>query len=253
MAGPGALVPRRVGRQDQGRDLPRRRARGGDRRGTVGRDRLRIGRGLDPARERLGRGLDVGGQRRVVAPVIGRMVADDVDHRRRRLVGVVDVGEPVGHAGAEMQQGRRRVVGHPVIAVGRAGDHPLEEAEHAAHAVDPVERRDKMHLRGAGIGKAHIDAAADQGAHQAFRAIHDFLRSPYYRAACPPPDGAARREAAALLVPRPDCLQQQKICALFHLQQVANQTAPAKSAVELLPIRRACFRIAHAVGRVNRA
>ena len=111
-------------------------------------------------------------KRRVVAPVIGRMVADDVDHRRRGLVGVVDVGEPVGHARARDAARSPPVVGHPGIAVGGPGDHPLEEAEHAAHAVDPVERGDKMHLRGAGIGKAHIDAAADQRAHQAFRAVH---------------------------------------------------------------------------------
>ena len=35
----GALVPRRVGRQDQGRDLARRHPRRGDRRGAVGGDR----------------------------------------------------------------------------------------------------------------------------------------------------------------------------------------------------------------------
>ena len=48
--------------------------------------------------------LDVGGQRRVVLPVIGRVVADDVDHARRRLVGVVDIGGGVGEAGPQMQQ-----------------------------------------------------------------------------------------------------------------------------------------------------
>ncbi len=100
------------------------------------------------------------------------MIADDVDHWRRRLVGVVDVGEAVGHAWTEMQEGRRRVPGHPGIAVGGAGDDTLEEAEHAAHAVDPIERRDEMHLRRTRIGEADIDAAADQSAHQAFRAVH---------------------------------------------------------------------------------
>ncbi len=104
--------------------------------------------------------------------MVGGVVADDIDHRRRRLVGVVDVGEPVGHAGTEMQQCRRGCPGHPGIAVGGAGDDPFEQAQHAAHALDPVERRDKMHLRGPGIGKAHIDAAADQSAHQAFRTVH---------------------------------------------------------------------------------
>jgi hypothetical protein len=101
------------------------------------------------------------------------VVADDIDHRRRRLVGVVDIGEPIGHAGTQMQQCRRRRPGHAGIAVGGAGDDALEKAEHAAHAVHPVERRDKMHLRGPRIGKAHIDATTDQGAHQAFRSVHE--------------------------------------------------------------------------------
>src|SRR3984893_7871354 len=63
--------------------------------------------------------------------------------------------------------------GFPVIAVGGTGDHPFEKPEHAAHAIDPVEGGDEMHFRGAGVGEADIDAAADQSAHQAFRAVHE--------------------------------------------------------------------------------
>lgn len=37
------------------------------------------------------------------------MIADDVDHRRERAPGVVQVGQAVGHSGAEVQQGRRGV------------------------------------------------------------------------------------------------------------------------------------------------
>ena len=36
----------------------------------------------------------------------------------------------------------------------------------------PVERGDKMHLRRARVGKTHLDPAANQRAHQAFRAVH---------------------------------------------------------------------------------
>jgi len=36
----------------------------------------------------------------------------------------------------------------------------------------PVECGDKMHLRRARVGKAHLDPAADQRAHQAFGAVH---------------------------------------------------------------------------------
>ena len=58
--------------------------------------------------------------------MVGRVVADDVDHRRHGLVGVVDIGEPIGHAGAEMQQRRRRISGHPGVTVGGAGDDAFE-------------------------------------------------------------------------------------------------------------------------------
>src|SRR5271154_5632652 len=68
-----------------------------------------------------------------------------------------------------MQQRRRRLFAHSGIAVGGAGDDTLEQAEYAAHTLDPVEGGDKMHLRGAWIGKAHIDAAPHQAAQQARR------------------------------------------------------------------------------------
>jgi hypothetical protein len=44
-----------------------------------------------------------------------------------------------------------------------------------------------MHLRGSGIGKAHIDPAANQRAHQTFRTVHRNLS-----AAAPPPVPARR-------------------------------------------------------------
>src|SRR5438874_4042565 len=39
-------------------------------------------------------------------------------------------------------------------------------------ALDPIERGNEMHLRRARIGEAHLDAAGDQRAHQALRAVH---------------------------------------------------------------------------------
>jgi hypothetical protein len=41
-----------------------------------------------------------------------------------------------------------------------------------SHAVPPVECGDKMHLRRAGVGKTHLDPAADQRAHQTYHAVH---------------------------------------------------------------------------------
>ena len=88
-----------------------------------------------------------------------------------RLLRVVQVGQTVGQAGSEMQQRRSRLVGDPVIAVGGAGDDALEQAEHAAHAVDLVERGDEMHFRCAGVRKAGIDPIGEQRADQAFGTV----------------------------------------------------------------------------------
>ena len=60
-------------------------------------------------RERPGEALDVGGQRRVVVDVIDRVLADDVDDAGVCPLGVVQIGEPVGEAGTEMQQRRGRL------------------------------------------------------------------------------------------------------------------------------------------------
>ena len=88
----------------------------------------------------------------------------------------MDVGKPVRHAGAEVQEGRRRVFGHPGVTVGSAGDDAFKEAQDTAHPVHPVERCDKMHLRGARIGETDVYTAADQSAHETLRAVHDLLR-----------------------------------------------------------------------------
>ena len=116
--------------------------------------------------------FDVGGERRVVLDVIERVLAHDVDDAGARLLGVVQVGRRIGEAGTEMQQGRGGLVGHAVVAVGRAAAHAFEQAEHAAHALDPVERAHEVHLRGAGIGEADFDAALHQGPNQTFRSVH---------------------------------------------------------------------------------
>jgi hypothetical protein len=133
-------------------------------------------------RRRPRQSLDVRGQRRVVLPVIGRMVADDVDHARSRLVGVVNVCQPVGQPRPQMQQGGGGLVAHPVVAVGGAGHHPLEQPEHAAHPLDPVERRDEVHLAGPGIGKANVNPTPDQRPHQTFRPVHRTLSGRRFKA-----------------------------------------------------------------------
>ena len=100
------------------------------------------------------------------------MLADDIDDAGLRFLGVVQIGKPIGKAWAEMQQRRGRRALHAEIAVGRTRHHAFEQPQHAAHALDAIERGDKMHLGGAGIGEADVHAARDQGPHQTFRTVH---------------------------------------------------------------------------------
>src|SRR5438552_17748448 len=101
------------------------------------------------------------------------MLANDIDDARCGLLGIVQIGDAVAETRAEMQQGAGRRALHSVVAVGSAGHDTFEQSKNTAHAVDPVERRDKMHFRRSGIGETDIDTAADQGPHQAFRTVHD--------------------------------------------------------------------------------
>ena len=121
--------------------------------------------------------FDVGGERRVVLDVIERVLAHDVDDAGTCLFGVVQVGGGIGEARAEMQQGRGRLVGHAVVAIGGAAADAFEQAEHAAHAFDAVEGPDKMHFRGARIGEAYLDATLHQGPNQTLRSVHHFPRN----------------------------------------------------------------------------
>ena len=166
------FVPGRVGGRISVATRPRRGPGLGDRPGAVAGHRGRVARGPHPVRHGSRDALDVGGERRVMGDVIGRVLAHDVDDRRVGLLRVVQVGEPVAEAGAGVQQGGRRLPGHAAIAVRGAGHHALEQAQHAPHAVDAIQRRAEMHLRGAGIGEAGIDAARQQRPRQALGPVH---------------------------------------------------------------------------------
>jgi hypothetical protein len=84
----------------------------------------------------------------------------------------VQIGKAVGEPGPEVQQRRCRSALHAEIAVRGTRHHAFEQAEHAAHAFDPVKGSDKMHLGGAGVGEADVNAARNQGPQQTFRTIH---------------------------------------------------------------------------------
>ena len=140
--------------------------------GGVFADLTGCGRGMEPGGDWPRPGLRLGGERRVERVVIGGLVADDVDDRAVRPAGVMEVGEAVGEAGPAMEERRRGPAGHARIAVGGAGGDALEQGEDATDARHAVERGDEVHLAGAGIGEAGVDAAGKEGAGEAFGAVH---------------------------------------------------------------------------------
>src|SRR5579872_4624353 len=99
-----AVGPGDVGGEDQGGDLA---AAGGGQgaHGVVGQVAGRAA-GVHPAGDGAGQGFDVGLQRRVVADVPGGVGADDDQDRGAGAAGVVQVGQAVGQAGAEVQEDR---------------------------------------------------------------------------------------------------------------------------------------------------
>jgi hypothetical protein len=63
-----------------------------------------------------------------------------------------------------MEEGGCGFPGHPRIAVGRAGGDALEQGEDAMYARHAVERGDEVHLAGARVGEAGVDAAGEERA-----------------------------------------------------------------------------------------
>ena len=96
--------------------------------------------------------------------VIRRVLADDIDNSRARLLRVVQIGKPVAETRTQVQQRAGRLAGHAEEAIRRAGDDALEQPQHAAHPFNLVERGNEVHLRSARIGKTNVDIACDQRA-----------------------------------------------------------------------------------------
>src|SRR5215216_1829482 len=90
------------------------------------------------------------------------MVANDVHDRRACAPRIVQIGEPVGEAWAEMKERGRWLISHAGVAIGSTCHYALGKPQHATHRGLAVERGDKMHLRSAWIGKTYIDAVDQQ-------------------------------------------------------------------------------------------
>ena len=191
--GRAAFAPRHVGGQDQRRDLPRC---GPGRRHRLDRVAAQVGgrgRGPHEPRRHVPRHrLDIRLQLRIVLHVPGGVVAHDVDDRHPRLAGVMQVRKPVPQAGTKMQQRRGGFPRHPRVAVGGPGRHALEQGQHRAHPRLAVQGRDEVHLAGAGVGEADLDARVGQGFHQGLRAVHPAV-SPRLAILSPLPGSTGRR------------------------------------------------------------
>ena len=158
VGGDAALVPRRIARQDQRRDI---RAGAGGRRYRLRRVSAHFGgagRGFHPVGDRPRDPLDIGGQRGVEGDMGDGVLAHDIDDAGPGLLGVVQVGKAVGEAGAEMEEGRGGLARNTEIPVRRARGDGLMQREDGAHGGRLVQRGDEMHLRRAGIGETDVHA-----------------------------------------------------------------------------------------------
>jgi hypothetical protein len=88
------------------------------------------------------------------------VVAHDVDDGHLALARVVQVGQAVAQAAAQVQQRGGGLAGHAGVAVGGAGGHALEQGQHGAQAWFAVQRGDEVHLAGAGVGEADLHSAS---------------------------------------------------------------------------------------------
>jgi hypothetical protein len=166
----GAFAPGDVGGEDQGGDLAG--LGGGDRAHRVLGQVAGGAAGMHPAGDGSGQRLDVGLQGRVVAGVAGGVRADDDDHRGPGPAGVVQVGQAVGQARSEVQEHGGGLAGDPGVPVGGAGGDAFEQRQHPAHRRHRIQRADEVHLRGARVHEAHVDAGSGQAGHQGLGADH---------------------------------------------------------------------------------
>ncbi len=169
------LGPGHIGGQDQR----------GHHAGTTGGHRIRdIRRDIpgmhgatNPPGHGAGQRIDIGFQRGVVFFVIRRMIADDDHHRSMGPARVVQIGEAVTQTGAQMQQHRGWLFGHPCIAVSRTGGRTLEQRQDSAHLRHRIQRSHEMHLRRTGIGETHLHPVADERTQQGLGSVHGRISS----------------------------------------------------------------------------
>ncbi len=157
-----------VHRQDQAGDLPARLPGGLHGALKILTHPLSAARGAYPTGYRTGQGFDVAGQGWIVIDVPRGVIADHVDDRRVGATGVVQVGNAVGEARAEVGQGHGRLAGDASVTVGGAGTHALEQRQYGFERQRRVlcNGRHQGNLGGSRVGKAVFDSAGSSGLDQ---------------------------------------------------------------------------------------
>ena len=113
-----------------------------------------------PAGKRPSEPLDVAGQGGVGRDMPRGMIAHNIDNGRTGPLCVVQVGNTVGQARAQMQKGHGRYPLHPRVSVRSTRTDALEESEHRPDCGVASECGRYGQLRRPCIGKTGIDPPA---------------------------------------------------------------------------------------------
>ncbi len=147
-----------VARQRQEHRPARRRERG-------------LGRAMDEARQ-VGDAMDlrgpfdegprqtheVGRQHGLGDEIVEVLLAGGDEHRRRRLLGVVEHAHGIAEAGRDVKVQHREFAGGLRVAVGHGHQRRFLEPEDVADVVLDRERIHQRQFGGAGIAEHHLDA-----------------------------------------------------------------------------------------------
>ena len=104
--------------------------------------------------------------------MVGRVIADDVDHGRVGATSVVKIRPSVGEAGPEVQECGGGGAPYSSIPIGSARCDTFEEAKDRPHLARVVEAGDKMHLRSSGVGETGVDTVCGESREERVGTVH---------------------------------------------------------------------------------